>query len=237
MTRRSLLFAAGASQALLAAEDLLVAAASDLSPLEPDLRRLTKGNVRFTFGSSGMLARQIENGAPFDVFCSADAKRAQDLATAGKLTDLRVYAIGRVALWSKSGAWRSLDDLRRRRFQHLAMANPAHAPYGHAARQALERLAPWREWQSRVVLAENVRQAWQFASSGNADVCLTAWSLVHARAGVLVDAAMHDPLRQMGGVVKASKRATQAREFLAALGGEAGQRVLKAGGFELPAAG
>jgi len=222
--------------AWLAPEELLVSAASDLAALEPGLRALAPGGgVRFTFGSSGMLARQIEHGAPFDVFLSADAARAEALAATGKLLSPRLYAVGRVGLWSKSGAWRALDDLRRRPFQNLAIANPAHAPYGRAARQALERAGLWRAVERRVVLAENVRQAWQFAESGNAEVCLTAWSLVHGRGGVLVEAALHEPIRQVGGVVKRSTRQRRAQAFLDALTGEAGRRLLQGGGLEVPA--
>ena len=214
------------------ADDLLVAAASDLASLEPDLRRLAGGAVRFSFGSSGMLARQVENGAPFDVFLSADGARARALSKAGALLAPRVYAVGRVALWSKSGAFRTLDDLRLRPYRHLAMANPAHAPYGRAARQALERSRLWSAVEPRVVLAENVRQAWQFAESGNAEVCLTAWSLVYARGGLLVDRALHEPIQQVGGVVARSSRRRRAEAFLSALTGEEGRRVLLASGFE-----
>jgi molybdate transport system substrate-binding protein len=216
------------------ADELLVAAASDLSPLEPQLRRLSNGAVRFSFGSSGLLARQVASGAPFDLFLSADAARAEDLARAGHLLAPRVYAIGRVALWSKQPGWKSLTDLQTRPFRHLALANPAHAPYGRAARQALERSGLWRGVESRVVLAENVRQAWQFAESGNAEVCFTAWSLVHARGGLLVDASLHEAIRQVGGVVASSSRRKRAEAFLEALTGQAGQRILQSGGMELP---
>jgi molybdate transport system substrate-binding protein len=226
LTRRSFV-------AAFAPADLLIAAASDLAPLETQLRRLAPGGAaRFTFGSSGLLARQVENGAPYDLFLSADAARAEALARAKKLTGTTAYAVGRVALWSKSGAWRTLEDLAQRPFRHLALANPAHAPYGKAARQALERAGLWKRVENRSVLAENVRQAWQFAESGNAEVCLTAWSLVHHRQGILVDSSLHDALRQVGGVVTGSPRRTRAAEMLKALTGEAGQRLFLANGFE-----
>ena len=213
-------------------EPLLIAAASDLGSLEPELARLVPFPLRFSFGSSGMLARQVDSGAPFDVFLSADEKLSLDLVKRGKLLPGRLYATGRVALWSKQPALRSLDGLRSQSFRHLALANPQHAPYGRAARQALERSGLWRSLEPRVVLAENVRQSLQFAESGNADVCLTAWSLVHAKGGTLVDSALHEPIRQVGAVVRATSRSKQSAEFLNALCDQGGQALLHARGFE-----
>lgn len=213
-------------------EPLLVAAASDLASLEPDLVQLVSQPVRFSFGSSGMLARQVENGAPFDVFLSADEGLALDLARRGKLLPGQLYATGRLALWSKQPVLRQWTALGAPRFRHLAIANPQHAPYGRAAKQALERAGYWAALASRTVLAENVRQTLQFAESGNADVCLTAWSLVHAKGGTLVEAALHDPIRQVGAVVKASPRQQQAAAFLAALTGASGRALLRSRGFE-----
>ena len=209
-----------------------MAAASDLGSLEPELAKLVPFPLRFSFGSSGMLARQVASGAPFDLFLSADAALSSDLVKRGKLWPVRKYATGRVALWSKQAALRALDGLRTARFRHLALANPQHAPYGRAARQALERAGLWTLLSSRVVLAENVRQALQFAESGNADVCLTAWSLVYAKGGVLVDAGLHAPIQQVGAVVRGAPGAKPAAEFLDALCGERGRALLRSRGFE-----
>lgn len=226
MTRRGFL------AAWAPAEPLLIAAASDLASLEPELARLVPFPVRFSFGSSGMLARQIANGAPFDVFLSADEQVARDLERRRKLLPGALYATGRVALWSKQPALRDWNTLRTARFRHLAIANPQHAPYGRAAQQALASAGYWEGLKARTVLAENVRQAFQFAESGNAEVCLTAWSLVQAKGGTLVDAALHQPIRQVGAVVKASPHQAQGAAFLTALTGASGRALLQSKGFE-----
>lgn len=213
MNRRS--FLAGAL-----APELLIAAASDLAPLERDLAALVPARCRFTFGSSGMLARQIAHGAPYDVFLSADDK----YGGAGA----RPYAIGRLALWSQGAKVKDLAALANVRW--IAIANPEHAPYGRAARQTLERSGLWPRVRDKIVLAENVRQAFQFAESGNADACLVAYPLVRPRGGLRLDAKLHDPLRQVGRVVK---RSPAADAFLEALTGPRGQTMLKAAGFEI----
>src|SRR5580700_910787 len=112
------------------AADLIIAAASDLAPLAPKLEKACKEKIRFTLASSGSLKQQIENGAPFDIFLSANEQYVKDLAAAGLVTDSTVYAIGRIALWSPNGSVTSLADLRKSSVIHLAIPNPQHAPYG-----------------------------------------------------------------------------------------------------------
>lgn len=184
-------------------------------------RKATGERVRFVFGSSGMLARQIENGAPYDAYLSANEKLVYDLAAQGRLdpNSVRVYAVGRIATWSKYGT--GLGAARR-----IAMANPAHAPYGVAARQALEKQGLWAGLEQRIVYGENVRQALQFAESGNAEVAITAWSLVFDRGGILLAAELHAPIRQAGGVVASSRQRELAARWLDFLGGAAGRALL-----------
>jgi len=212
----------------LSGQGPLVAAASDLSPIlssYPD--------ARFTFGSSGQLARQIENGAPYELFLSANRAYAERLVAAGKAKreDLYPYATGRLAMWSKSGRYKRLEDLLDPAVRQIAIANPAHAPYGQAARQALEKAGLWSRLAPKLVYAESVRQTMQFAESGNVDVTLTAWTLVHARAGILVPAEMHAPLTQYGVPVASSP---SGRRLLAWLVGPEGQKLLRAGGLFPP---
>ena len=180
-----------------------------------------------------MLARQIENGAPFDLFLSADEYQVEPLVKKNKIDpdSRQIYAIGRVALWSKSGTFKDLKDLPKA--QHIAMANPLHAPYGRAAREALEKAGLWAQLQDRVVLAESVRQAYQFAESGNADVCLTAYSMVYDQGGILIRDDLHRPLRQIGAVVNKSKRRKEAAAFLDFLLSPAGRALLATHGFNL----
>jgi molybdate transport system substrate-binding protein len=212
----------------LRAEDLLIAAASDLAPLAPKLEKAYKEKIRFTLASSGSLKQQIENGAPFDVFLSANEQYVRDLGTL--VTDVTVYASGRIALWSPNGSVASLADLRKNSVTHLAIPNPQHAPYGVAAKEALESQGVWKAAEPKIVYGENVRQALQFAQSGNVDAVITSWTLLIGK-GVLLPAEWHSPIRQTGAVVKASNQADAARRFLKFLTGVEAQKILKDGGL------
>ena len=189
--------------------------------------------MTFSFGASGMLARQIENGAPFDLFLSADEFQLEPLIKKNRVNadSRQVYAIGRLAVWSKSGTYKNWTDLARA--QHIAIANPVHAPYGRAAQEALEKAGLWTKIQDKLVLAENVRQAFQFAESGNADVCLTAFSLVYDQGGVAVSENLHRPLRQIGVVLSKSKQKKEAAAFLDFLLSPAGRSIFATHGFNL----
>lgn len=211
--------------------EILVAAASDLSSLENQLVRAVPGClIRFSFGSSGTFTQQIRNGAPFDVFLSANSAYVKDLELAGKVAGRpRIYGYGRLALWSKSGlAW---SDLAGPRVRHIAIGNPGHAPYGLAAQQALENQGLWQKEHDKIVYAESVRQALQFAETGNAEVCLTAWSLVKDRGGVLVDQTWHAPIEQTGAVLKDGKNPAGGKRFLDFLATDKGRAMLAEHGF------
>ena len=214
--------------------DLLVAAASDLAPLASQLADKFQ-NVRFTLGSSGALARQIENGAPFDVFLSANDDYIRQLMASGDIepSSVVVYAIGRIALWSPNGLAHTLDDLRKPEVKKIAIANPAHAPYGVAAQKALEKAGLWKTIEPKIVYGENVRQALQFAESGNADAVITSWTLLIGR-GVLIPADLYPPIRQAGGIVKSSLKVSTGRQFLRFLTGAEGRRILEGGGLFRP---
>lgn len=218
---------------LYAQEPLLVAAASDLSPIQTLLQEEFGRKVTFTFGASGMLARQIENGAPFDLFLSADEYQVEPLVKKNKVDpdSRQIYAIGRIAIWSKSGNFKSLADLPKARA--IAIANPLTAPYGRAAKEALAKSGLWPQVQDKVVQAETVRQAFQFAESGNADVCITAYSLVFDQGGIQVKDDLHRPLRQIGVVINKSKRRKEAAAFLDFLLSPAGRGILATHGFNL----
>ncbi len=202
------------------------------------MRALVNGApMRFVFGSSGQLASQIRAGAPYDVYLSASLDFVRDLEKEGRLVvgTARAYARGRLALYSKDGKVAGLDGLAAARA--IAIANPAHAPYGVAARQVLRGRADWAAISGRIVYAENVRQALQFAESGNADAALVAWSLVKGRAGaVLLSEDLHGPIVQGLGVVRAkaaeAERTAQAMAFVTAMTGAAGQAMLAEAGFE-----
>jgi molybdate transport system substrate-binding protein len=212
------------------AADLIVAAASDLAPLAPKLERAYKEKIRFTLASSGSLKQQIENGAPFDVFLSANEQYVKDLATVGLVTDATIYAIGRIALWSPNGSVSVLSDLRKKSVTHLAIPNPQHAPYGVAAREALESQGVWKDVESKIVYGENVRQALQFAESGNVEAVITSWTLLIGK-GTLLPAEWHSPIRQTGAVEKSSTQSDAARRFLKFLLSPDAQKILNDGGL------
>lgn len=223
--------------ALLTAQDLSIAAASDLAGVSKQLTQAfaSKGRVRFTLGSSGILAKQIENGAPFDVFLSANERYVTDLSRSGKIEgfSVRPYATGQLGLWSLNGEFRTLESLPQAK--HVSMANPLHAPYGVAAKEALERQDLWQKVQPKIVYGENVRQALQYAESGNADAVLTAWSLLMQKPGaVKIPATLHNPIRQVGGVVKGTKLHDLAVQFIEFLTKGQGKQILLDGGFGSP---
>ncbi|MBI5282260.1 MAG: molybdate ABC transporter substrate-binding protein [Candidatus Solibacter usitatus] len=226
---------------LASPQSLTIAAAADLSPLENPLRTAfqstSPATIRFTFGSSGMLAHQIRNGAPYDIYLSANEQLVTDLATAGLLLpdSVHPYATGRLALWSSSGRIHSLSDLLQPSVRHIAIPNPDHAPYGVAARQTLQNQKLWTRLQPRIVLAENVRQAFEYARTGNADAVLTSWTLLHDRGGILISDSLHAPIRQSAGIVKGTPHEVAARAFLNFLLSPAGRSVLTRYGLFPPA--
>src|SRR5580700_1480842 len=212
------------------AADLLIGAASDLAPLAPKIEKAYKEKIRFTLASSGSLKQQIENGAPFDVFLSANEQYVKDLAAAGLVSDTTNYAIGRIALWSPNSSVKSFADLKKITVIHLAIPNPQHAPYGVAARQALESQGVWKDVEPKIVYGENVRQALQFAESGNADAVITSWTLLIGKGKLLPD-QWHAPIRQTGAVVKSTSQPDAARRFLKFLLGAEAQKILNNGGL------
>jgi len=211
-----------------------IAAASDLQFVLQDIAaeftRATGREVRIAFGSSGNFRRQIAEGAPFELFLSADAAYVDALAREGRTVDAgAVYAIGRLALYTPHGSPivgdaelrdldRALDDGRLVKF---AIANPEHAPYGRAARQVLMHAGLWSRVEPRLVLGENVSQAAQFVASGAAQAGIIAYSLTRAPAlaergtAVVLSAATHEPLLQKMVLLKGAGATARAfRDFL-----------------------
>lgn len=225
-------------------EPTRVAAASDLSAAFAELgkafEKQTGNKLLFTFGATGLLARQLRERAPFDVFAAASASFVDDVVAAGAC-DARTrakYGRGHLALWTRDEqAELSLAALRDARFKRIAIANPEHAPYGKAAREALVSAGLWSELEPRVVYAENVRQALQFAESGNAEAALVALSLVLTlREGrfVQVDTALHRPIEQELVVCRHGKNERAGRSFAEFVSSPAGRAIMRRYGFLLP---
>ncbi len=222
------------------AASLIVGAAADLTRVAPELakayQQATGQEVRFSLGASGILAQQLEHGAPYDVFLSADEVYVNEGIKKGYLIfqTNRTYAFGALAIWSRSGEYRTLKDLVAPSLLHLAIANPSHAPYGAAALEALKAAGVWASVQSRVVYGENIRQTLQYAESGNADAAIVSWSLVFDRGGVPVPANLYSPIRQTGAVATITRQQNEAKRFLQFLSSPAGQAVLQRYGFQPP---
>ncbi|MSO55598.1 MAG: molybdate ABC transporter substrate-binding protein [Acidobacteria bacterium] len=224
---------------------LTVFAASDLGPafqkIIPEFERKTRTKVTLVLGSTGTLAQQIRNGAPADVFFAANERFIDDLSPSGAIilqTRLR-YAWGRivaVTLKSVSRRVNSLKDLADPRVRRIAMANPAHAPYGLAAQQALEASGLWDALQPKLVYGENVQQAVQFVRSGSADAGIVARSIADESDlnWKLVDMKLHAPINQMAVVLTRTKQPVLAMSFLEWVNGPQGRWVTRQFGFLLP---
>jgi molybdate transport system substrate-binding protein len=221
------------------ASDLLVAAASDLTPLESALslgfKKTSWLAVRFSFGASGLLLQQIQNGAPYDVYLSANQMFVDTGIRTGALASPGItYANGRIAIWSRRGRIDRIEQLLQPQFQRISIANPEHAPYGEAAREALEKAGLWSKLRWRIVYGENIRQALQFAETGNADAAIVSWTLVYDRGGVLIPETLHQPIHQSGAVVKTTHQRGAAERFLQFLRSAEGERILRQHGLFPP---
>ena len=238
LSTRLLLFFSLFSTVCPAQITLTVAAAADLSALEPDLASSFGKNhpritLRFVTESSAALAQQIENGAPYDVFLSANAQYIDRLASNRKIRrdSVRPYAEGRLGVLWKDGKPHDLSALAASNVHFVALPNPKLAPYGVAAQQVLEHLHIWQRVQPKVVYGENVRQTLQLFTSGNADAVLTSASLLQGKGAQVIPASSHAPILQKAGAVAASKNSTEAKAFLNFLTSPAGQAVFARYGF------
>lgn len=227
------------------AQEITVAAAANLTDAFEEVAKQFTAEmgvrVRFSFGATADLAKQIENGAPFDVFVAADVEHVEELDGKGLLTPgtRSLYARGRLVLWTPPGSRAqisSIEDLTRPEVTHIAVAKPDVAPYGKATVEALRALNLWQQAEPKVVYAQNVSQTKQFASSGNAEVAFLPLALMKPGEGryVEVDERLHQPIDQALGVVKASGKQEAARRFTDFVLGEKGQRILEQYGYRHP---
>src|SRR5882724_7296847 len=213
-----------------AAEEITVAAAADLQFALKDIsarfEQQTGNKVNLTFGSSGNFFAQIQNGAPFDVFFSADLDYPKKLEAAGQAepNTFYQYATGKIVLWvrndSKLDLSKGLAVLLDPSINKIAIANPAHAPYGRAAMAALDHEKLSEKIKDKLVLGENISQAAQFAESGSADIGIIALSLAIAPAMkekghyTEIPASFYPPLQQGCIVLASSKKKVTALAFV-----------------------
>lgn len=229
-----------------------VAAAADLKFALTEIAeahaRAGGGRVSLSFGSSGIFRRQIAQGAPFELFLSADEAYVDALLAEGRVEGPgALYAIGRIALYIPNGSPVKADNRLRDlaaaakdgRLKRLAIANPEHAPYGRAAREALQHVGAWEAVRDKLVLGENAGQAARFASSGSAQAAILPLSLVRAdelagKGGfVTLPESWHAPLRQRMALVKGAGEA--ARRFHAFLQSAEARVIFTKHGFVVPA--
>lgn len=210
-----------------------MAAAADLTHTQQDLtdsfqKTYPRNRIRFVISASGALAQQIENGATYDVFLSANESFVSRLAGSGKLRPDSVvtYATGRLGMLWRDGKTHPLQDLTKPEIRYIAIPNPKLAPYGVAARQALEHEGLWQKIEPKIVYAENARQALQMTVSGNADAVLTSWTMLMDHPAVEIPPEWHQPIRQAGGIVTSTSHLEQARQFMTFLMTAEGQRIL-----------
>lgn len=238
----ALFFSCGRSEAQ---GRLTVAGAADLAfafrEIAKNFEQETGVKVVLSLGSTGMLARQIEKGAPFDIFFAANSKYIDELDRGGYVIPdtVEVYATGRLALAVNRASGvvaKDLKDLLDPRIKKVAIANPAHAPYGVAAMEALKSAGLWERLQGKLVYGENVRQTLQFIQTGNAETGIVALSVADTPeiSYTMIDARLHNPIKQAAAVVKTTGEEKLSREFIKYVLGPNGRPIMKKYGFALP---
>lgn len=226
---------------------ITVAAAADLQfafqEMEAPFEAECGCDVVLIFGSSGKFAAQIEEGLPADVFASANAEYVDRLRDKGLIVEGsdQLYAVGRIAVAVPVGSPlepTGLDLLADPRVTRVAIANPDHAPYGMAAKQALESAGLWEAVRPRLVLGENAAQTTQFVETGDASAGIVPLSLAIQRKDklrfALIDAALHQPLRQVAAVLSRSRHPDLATRFIRFINSDTGRPIMRKYGFVLP---
>jgi molybdate transport system substrate-binding protein len=227
-----------------------IAAASDLTyamnEVAANFEKATGCTVRLSMGSSGNFLTQIENGAPFDVFFSADIAYPKKLEAEGLAApgSTYLYATGKIVLWTRKDSrvdvGKGFSSLRGPAVQKIAIANPAHAPYGRAAEEALRQSGVYDAVKDRLVLGENISQAAEFVESGNADAGILALSLVVSPAikdkgrAWNIPENLYTPIQQGAVIVRGAPNPQGARQFLVYIKMPATAALLERYGFSLP---
>ncbi|WP_350646827.1 molybdate ABC transporter substrate-binding protein [Pseudomonas sp. HY13-MNA-CIBAN-0226] len=255
MTPRASRFAPAALMSLVAvctvgsaqAEEVQVAVAANftapLQAIAADFEKDTGHKLIAAYGATGQFYAQIKNGAPFEVFLSADDSTPQKLENEGDTVkgSRFTYAIGTLALWSAKDGY--VDNqgkvLSDNQYQHLAIANPKAAPYGLAATQVLARLGLTDQVKAKIVEGQNITQAYQFVSTGNAELGFVALSQVYKNGKVsggsawIVPGDMHDPIKQDAVILNKGKDNPAAKALVDYLKGPKAAAVIKSYGYQL----
>lgn len=230
-------------------EQITVASAANfvetLRALEKPFSRKTGHTLSIVAGSSGALASQIINAAPFDVFVSADTARIDQLRARGLIEPGTkvIYALGRLSLWSADETRLKSKHLAKilkgKKYRHLAIANPALAPYGKAGLETLRSLGLYHEISDRLIQGQNISQTFTLAASGAAALALVAHSQVMSKklktrgSYIIVPANLHQPIRQAAGVVKSTPHGQAARQFINFLKSPYAKDLIKSFGYNV----
>jgi molybdate transport system substrate-binding protein len=230
------------------AEKITIAAAADLKfAMDEIVDAYKKSNaadqIEVVYGSSGKFNTQIQQGAPFDLFFSADIAFPRELAKNGLAAfEVKPYAVGRIVLWSASmdASKMTLDSLTDPKIARIAIANPQHAPYGKRAEEALRSSGLWEKIESKLVYGENIANTAQFVQTGNAQVGIIALSLalspeLSAKGGYyLIPDKLHAPLEQGFIITKRAAGNALAKRFAGYMASRPARAVMTKYGFVLP---
>jgi molybdate transport system substrate-binding protein len=237
-----------AGQTAHAEEKLTIAAAADLKFALDEIVVVFKNThspaqIEAIYGSSGNFSTQIRQGAPYDIYFSADILYPRALKAEGfAASDIQPYGVGRIVLWSASrdASKMTLADLADPSIQKIAIANPQHAPYGKRAEEALKAAGVWDKVEAKLVYGENIAQTAQYVQSSNAQVGIIALSLALspelARQGsyALISDKLHQPLEQGFIITRRAADNLLAREFARFIAGKEARAIMSRYGFVLP---
>jgi molybdate transport system substrate-binding protein len=236
-------FAIGAVQA----DEVQVAVAANftapIQAIAADFEKDTGHKLVAAYGATGQFYTQIKNGAPFEVFLSADDTTPEKLEKEGDTVkgSRFTYAIGTLALWSAKEGYVDAkgEVLKNNEYQHLSIANPKAAPYGLAATQVLEKLKLTEATKAKIVEGQNITQAYQFVSTGNAELGFVALSQIYKDGKVssgsawIVPASLHDPIKQDAVILNKGKDNAAAKALVEYLKGPKAAAVIKSYGYQL----
>jgi molybdate transport system substrate-binding protein len=222
------------------AKKVRIAAASDLAQAFTDVgaafEKKTGIKPEFNFGSSGLLAKQIEQAAPFYLFAAANKSFVDQVVATGKCdrATAALYSRGRLVMWSKTGAPAKITDVVDPKYKRIGIANPDHAPYGNAAKQALEKAGIYDQVKDRLVLGENISATMTYAKEGSVDVAFVALSLAISTDAQLyspIELDLHDPLEQTLVVCGKGPEADAARQMADFIVSTEGRTIMERYGF------
>lgn len=229
-------------------QKILIAAASDLKfaldSIVKSFKKSNNGKIDVTYGSSGKLFEQISGGAPFDIFFSADINYPRLLETKGlTISPIYTYGIGRIVIWSKkiNPQREGMNVLLSSSIKKIAIANPAHAPYGKRAQESLQYYRLWDKIKDKLVYGENISQTAQFITTGAADIGIIALSLAlspnmnkESVSYYIIPANSHQPLEQGVVLTKKAKEKSLAKMFMEYIQSANANAIFKYYGFTKP---